>query len=123
MEANTVYTAKGWTSEGRAIYSKDEKEPFWTLVAKVSTEVPESEMIGVIELLRAAPETARKLAEAEAQARVLAALLAEYFEDFEDTAEARAKNETYAKRCSAALRPMGYYLRNMFDEEAEQEGA
>ena len=123
MEANTVYTAKGWTSEGRAIYSKDEKEPFWTLVAKVSTEVPESEMIGVIELLRAAPETARKLAEAEAQARVLAALLAEYFEDFEDTAEARAKNETYAKRCSAALRPMGYDLRNMFDEEAEQEGA
>lgn len=75
MEPNTVYTANGWTSEGRAIYSKDDKEPFWTLVAKVSTEVPEGEMIGVIELLRAAPETARKLAEAEARNAELVAVL------------------------------------------------
>ena len=67
MEANTVYTEKGWISQGCGIYSKDDKEPLWTRVARVSTEVPESEMIGVIELLRAAPETARKLAEALAR--------------------------------------------------------
>ena len=67
METNTVYTANGWISQGCGIYSKDDKEPFYTRVARVSTEVPESEMIGVIELLRAAPETARKLAEAEAR--------------------------------------------------------
>jgi len=64
-----------------------------------------------------------QLRAAEAQARTLAALLAEYFEDFEETAEARAKNETYARRCSAALRPMGYDLRNVFDEESERERA
>ena len=109
-----------WRAIGRDILFND------ALICTVNAEDGARKFIRALEradLIAAAAETARKLAEAEAQARELAALLAEYFEDFEDTAEARAKNETYAKRCSAALRPMGYYLRNMFDEEAEQEGA
>ena len=84
METNTVYTEKGWISQGCAIYSKGDKEPLWTRVARVSTEVPESEMIGVIELLRAAPETARKLAEADARIEEL--------EKMRSNAIARAKS-------------------------------